>query len=63
MSSRANGQPLWFVRPLELIDGAVWMPLDDEGHFFAGCFDAMERHINACEREDGRAWCAQEVER
>lgn len=56
MSTRTNGQPLWFVRPI--IDGII---REDLGRLFTGTLDAVIEHATALHRETGLQQAVTEV--
>lgn len=59
MSARSNGQPLWWVRPFEIIGGYI-TPLDDEGHFWVGSEDALDDYLVELYERTLRMWTAHE---
>lgn len=56
MSTRTDGSPLWWVRPI--IDGFV---REDRGKVFTGTRAAMVEHISQLHRETGLQHAATEV--
>ena len=48
MSARANGQPLWWIRPI--LDGVIH---EDEGLAFVGTIDAAMERANQMHLETG----------
>lgn len=56
MSTRTDGSPLWWVRPI--IDGVI---REDRGTVFAGTRAAMVGHISRLHRETGWQHAATEV--